>query len=626
MYKRIISVFVAFTLLFSVSGVFASAEGETDVVKNEIETNYPDLDLTALPGNKPMIIGAIEDIVDETCMYLYIYNPGRENITSGFIDGLSVEAENAEGEKISFIVSRFAFSVIDRSVGSDEGLFWKVRFNLMGYASRLSDYANKHTFSWNNFCVCTSSKNYFNYQNCVFSFDHSGEKTSISYDLSEVVTLDVHHTWYRSKGKVEKYPIYDEIHTVYFSIPDGYTKYYSNLYSVASTYTKKHTTPIIIGTNPFDLSVDPDFVGPLYPGTEEISVLDFINSLSILSRDYEVISESTGMGLKYYYTADFAANIMEGLGISQYDINGYVYNDTYLAYYLYCDNKIENPEDLKVFEEELFAYIESCESNGLNLDLFDSSKYIPWSEKTIDDTFDSISYSTQIKDDYGALVDEYGLWVGSLFWLYRGNNKKIQEICERYLVDVPDKDIEDEPYLLLCDNVVKSDAATLSDQEFSDKYLIHIDDVAEFKEFLNENKNVVIYRFDVAEYYTTEIVFGTQNQTSGMFNSLEDDYRYCVVEQSLYYNFRVIDVTFHEDDTFVSLCVNSHPQNFASDPGLETDDPPIEWDPDVDLIKDDGIRLLIKAAVVIISILVLLYGAKCLLDAVASSGSNKKNE
>lgn len=638
MFKKIISVFVAFTLLFTVSSVFASAESEADVVKEEIKTNYPKLDLTALPGNKPMVIGAVEDVTDETCLYLYIYNPGRENITSGFIYGLSVEAENAEGEKISFIVSQFAFSVIDRSVGSDEGLFWKVRFNLMGYASRLSDYANKHTFSWNNFCVCTSSKNYFNYQNCVFSFDYTGEKTTISYDLSEVVTLDVHHTWYRSKGKVEKYPIYDEIHTVYFSIPDEYTKYYSNLYSVASTYTKKHTTPIIIGTRDFNLlppGVDgsfpipdfSDFVGPLTLGQLTGNMgLDFINFNSMLSKDYVELPISTGMGNKYSYTADFAANIKEGLGVSQYEINGYVYNDTTFAYYLYCDEVIEKPEDLKVSAEELFAYIEEFESKGYNLNLFDSSKYVPWSEKTVNEKFESISYSTQIEDNLSELIDEYGFKVGWMFYWHRNNPTKLQELAERYLVDVPDKDIPPTSFLQLCDDNVRKDAENLSLQAFSDKYLINVDDVSEFKDFLNKNKNVVIYRFDIAEYYTTEIVFGTQNQTSGIFHPLEDEYRYCVVEQYVYYDFRVIDVTFKDNDTFVSLCVNSHPQNFASDPGLEKDDPPIIKDPEPETLGEDIIRLLISIAAVLVGVAIILIGLKYFLDVIASSGSNKKNE
>lgn len=137
MIKKIISVFLTFTFLFSAFCIFASAEGETDVVKEEIKTNYPKLDLTALPGNKPMVIGTVEDVTDETCLYLYIYNPLKENIYGGSIFDLSVECQDSEGKTTSLNIGVIAFSVVDKSFDSE---FYKVRVNLYGKSSVMSEY------------------------------------------------------------------------------------------------------------------------------------------------------------------------------------------------------------------------------------------------------------------------------------------------------------------------------------------------------------------------------------------------------------------------------------------------------------------------------------------------------
>ena len=608
MIKKIISVFLTFTFLFSAFCIFASAEGETDVVKEEIKTNYPKLDLTALPGNKPMVIGAVEDVTDETCLYLYIYNPNKEVIKSGNVNVLSIECHNAEGKKNSFKIELIAFSIIAQS---SDGYFYKVRIDLSGKASRMSGYDAKHIYSWNRVDIRTTTNAYSNIQSCMFSFVYTGKETTISYEQSEVVTLDVHHTWYRSKGKVEKSSIFDEIHTVYFSIPDEYTEYYSNLYSVASTYTKKHTTPIIIGTNSQIIRRNPN--------RPDLCIKD----VPFLSKDFEhgYLYDDLLLGEKSVLKSEFCANISSGKEV--------IYNVDYwiddLYYYFHCTDEIEEDEDLKITSEEFFAYVEKCESQNLNLKLFDSSEYVPWSEKNINEKFESISYSTQIEGNLGALQDEYGIWIGTLFWLNRGSPTKLQEIADRYLVDVPDKDIPSTSYLQLCDDNVIKDASNLSLQAFSDKYLINVDDVPEFKDFLSKNKNVVLYRFDVVDYYSEEIVLVSQDGT-GVPEVVEDGHRYCAVQQYAYYAFRVIDVTFQDGDTFVSLCVNSHPQNFASDPGLEKDDPPIIKDPEPETLGEDIIRLLISIAAVLVGVAIILIGLKYFLDVIASSGSDKKNE
>ena len=204
--------------------------------------------------------------------------------------------------------------------------------------------------------------------------------------------------------------------------------------------------------------------------------------------------------------------------------------------------------------------------------------------------------------------------------------KTLQELSEKYLVDVPE-DIPENANLLLCDEQVKSDANNLSNQEFSDKYLINIDDVPVFKNFLSNNKNVVIYRFDNCEYYADEVVLGYEDQGFHEYESNGD--RFFLLQQYAYFDFRVINMTFNNEGTFISVAVNSHPQNFISDPGGWEGEPPISIKPPSEIkdnISSDLIRLLITIAIIVVSVLVICIGFSGVIKGVFSMTFKKKEK
>ena len=615
MKTKILSVLLLCTLFFSIFGVFASASDGTDLLRTEIESNLPDVDLDNLPGNRIITIGAMEDLIDESCLYLYLYNPKKLNVRSGYMN-LDCSFESSSG-KTSKSYDIIAFSVVAKT---NDGNFCKVRIDLSSIADKLKKYNTVHSYSWDKVVLKYSSlgsvKEETVLQEYEWKFDYSTGSCNVTYNVEEVAELDVHHTYYRTPSATASRNTFDEIHTVYFSIPDEYTKYYSKLYSVASTYTKKKTNGVLIGTD------------PLLKNTDMDSLLLFLNHNSMLSSDYKLGTNSYGETLvvDFFYTTDTAFNVSN---------DKYVYYEILdknflcdIGFYFYCDNVIENPEDLKVTEEEFFEYVCAYEEESYShiFDLFSSSEYVPWSEKTINDSFDSIAYANRISGDFSKLVDAYGMKTAFQFWLHRKNPLKFQELCEKYLVNVNAENLTDVQNLLLCDTQVREDANALSNQEFSDKYLINIDDVPSFKEFLKNNKNVVLYRFDVVDYYSDEVVLGKTNE--GAFQKYESEYRYALVQMYAYFGFRVIDVTFNDEGNFVSLAVNSHPQDFASNPGLEEDEPPVEWDPKLDDLGDDlkakAIRLIINVVIVIVSVAVVILGISWVLDGIFSIPVKKK--
>ena len=611
MKKKILSVLLLCTLFFSIFSVFASAADDTDVLKEEIEMNYPNLDLTTIPGNKPVVVGAIEDFIDETSLYLYIYNPNKEMILSGCIYDLRVDYEAADGRKGYFVIETIAFSIIDNS---NDKCFYKARIDISGKASRMKGYDAIHTYSWERTTVKEASGYTDVIQSYLYKFDYTEGNVKITYDIKETVTLDVYHTYYRTPSATASKNTFDEIHTVYFSIPDKYTKYYSKLYSVASTYTKKKTAPILIGTQ------KGRFVNPA-------AELNHFRDMTILSSDYSVVYGEPPD--KNQYIESYTGYNISNLEYRRYHILDKTF-DGELGYYFYFDGEIGDIKDLKISDEEFLEYVYLFQENYSQINLFESSDFHPWSEKTINDTFDVMYYHDRIQGDLGALVSTYGWKTGIMFWLHRKNPTKLQELSEKYLVDVP-KDIPENANLLLCDEQVRNHANTLTDKEFSDNYLINIADVPAFKNYLNTHSNVVLYRFDVDEYYADEVILGKEDF---IFIEFEDDYRYVLAQKYEYFDFRVINVTFNDEGTFVSLAVNSHPQDFGSDPGGWEGEPPIELNPKPDDLGDDlgddlkakAIRLIINVVMVVIIVAVVIFGISGVMDGIFSLSFKKKDK
>ena len=222
----------------------------------------------------------------------------------------------------------------------------------------------------------------------------------------------------------------------------------------------------------------------------------------------------------------------------------------------------------------MLDYISYVQAKGYNLNLFDSTEFYPSSTKTVNDTFDSISYGSQAS--FNTVAKDYGAYYAFLLWLYRDNDAKKQELLDKWGFEVNYKDITDEPYLILVDDAMKAELNKMTDQEISDTYLINLSDVDDFRYYVRSNKNVVLYRFDVTDYYS-ELLDFSSTPVKGIFNP--DPEQYAVVQQSIYYNFKVIDLTFELEDGYHSYVVNSDPKDFTSDPGyVDTDKPPVDFD------------------------------------------------
>lgn len=554
----LISVFVA---VFSVN-ISADNSNVDMTLEEEMKSNISGFDPDTYVGRKGLnIVGASTNESSGSSkgyyLYIYVYDSYDRDHTYGQID-LTATSKGAFDH-----VERFKLlpgSCIGRSNG-----FFKFRFDLSSVYSKLHRLGMESlTFSWTFLKVYFSELEPWNvqdftyYQNNEFVITLNDDGTSdISFEQSEIATLDVDYTSYKTSA-TEGWKTRDEIHSVWFSVPDEFKGYYDYLYSVSSIYTKKHLKPTLVCPSGHIADFDKNFI----------------------SSDYTTSVYNSTLGYPTYYYADTVIGSTKDTTFSKYVIDRYIDQVGLI---------VEGDEDCRLKNEDFIAYIKQLEDMGGKCDFYEGNAEVYTaafpSTKTVNESWTSIPYVE--KASFFDISEEYGFTCGFLMWLYRNSPDKLQEVAERYAVDVNyDKLLSSpQPYLVLVDDETKKEIASLSDAAVSKNYLIGIDDVQSFRSYLSSHNNVVLYRFDVTEY-SSEYLYEFEQLSDGSLKP-DKDIQYAVFQQSLFFDFRVIDVTFNKDGEYVSLNVYSDPIDVGGDVEVPSDDPPITIDPDVDQIVGD---------------------------------------
>ena len=206
------------------------------------------------------------------------------------------------------------------------------------------------------------------------------------------------------------------------------------------------------------------------------------------------------------------------------------------------------------------AYIqdkfEIWQNDGSNKKLFVDSEFY-FTTRTIDQSFDSLTYDTQA--DFWERVEDYGLFSALLnHW-----------VSGKFSVD---EDVYDIPYIVLCDDAVRLDLKSLPKESFCYKYFIDEGDYEDFKAYLNSHDNVYLYRFDVSEHWSDVLLAG--GSSNGKFYKSDTLTRSFGICQTAYYDdFQVVNLTFKNDDSYLSAAVTSEPQDFIG-PGAVVDGDP----------------------------------------------------
>lgn len=581
MKRRIFSSLLLLVVLFNVLSLVVFAEGagdavvaaETDLLLEEMKANMTDeatgktkFDISKYPKSEngsPLIIGGYESgIFDELdpALYFYVYNPSEKEI-SQIKAGLRVKfILNGETVYNNFLLDQPAIELVNATIGDCSNRFYKAKIDLSSYASKYDPKeCTEHVFTldYTMFYYEGQSRpvKLDNEIDFTFGIDKTNKKLVCDVSNKEVDELEVGMTCYRHGSVDADLYTVNQINTAYFSVPDRYAEYFEDIYSIASTYKKKTTVPIMWGDFPSN------YLDYFYCSQQNGTALD----------QGHFVEAETGVW-KEPFEEPCIENCFSFDEIITFDFAGL--DATYKVPRYYIQER---------FEE--------WQNDGSNKKLFVESEYCH-TTRTIDQSFDSLSYLEQA--DFWKRVEDYGLLQALILsW----NEEKF----------VVEEDYYDIPYIVLCDDTVRNDLKNLSAESFCDKYFIEISDYSQFKIYLNGHDNVYLYRYDISEYWSDTLLAGS---TSGgefkQSSTLKKTFGVC---QTAYYDdFQVVNITFKNEDSYLSVAVTSEPQDFigpgsVEDPSPKTD--PLDWWAAL-MAKLEEFWAAIKRFMVIIAVVVVV--------------------
>ena len=381
-----------------------------------------------------------------------------------------------------------------------------------------------------------------------------------SVENLETLSLEVHHTNYRTGVSSLGADHYNEVNTVYFAVPNRIFKEYGNLQKIRAEWWEYKTKMAAITSNydyykntllpytgtytgEYNSSVD----NYLYSGYYGQSGMGYANHYFDWTYNKDLSMKSSLMFTQTYHS-DKVSDIMPYAFYSPaVDVDS-------VFKFLYSD-PIAGSVDSTQVAEWIYTYSNNlnhgyidCNGRKISKDLFeddvDSGRDMGYNDKTIDlgDTFDLNSYDSN-----------HNWW--NKFWDY---GFSWPDTSEQYSDVAPIYELKE------------SDLSG-SDADISKKLLINSDDVDELKDFFDvaekNEERVILFRFANTDYYCAPAFAPhVQNITK------TDTY---VAQQTVFLDFDIIELTFNKDGVYHVIPVVSSPMDIVN--GFTPPPPKFEW-------------------------------------------------
>ena len=398
----------------------------------------------------------------------------------------------------------------------------------------------------------------------------------------ETLKLSVHHTNYRTGVSEKGEDYYNEVNTVYFSVPGRVFEQYGNLQKIRAEWWEYKTKVATVTSNQ-------DFYNQLLPhvGTD---VGEYSSSVPVylytgysgtgsnpLIHDYHWVynvslsTKYTAFGTVFSYSfTDRKSTIMPYAFYSPVvDLNS--------VFDFLSSDPIAGSVSSSELQDWIYNYSNNlgngyvdCNGRKISKDLFedsvDSGRTMGYNDKTIDmgDTFDLLSYDS--------------------------NHSWWDKLCD-YGLSWPTTDEQYEGVLPIC--ILKDSDFSGTNADISKKLLVKEDDVSALKSYYNQEKakgnKVVIFRFASTEYYSAPAY------TSAGSNLVTCDTY--VAQQTVFFDFDIIELTFNEDGAYRVIPVVSSPIDIVN----EFQPPPEE-----ELFGNTSALWMIVMAIILIVILIIV--------------------
>ena len=546
-------------------------------------------------------------------LYVYIYNPKALNFN---VDSPSNKIQFSVTDNKSVSYFKYSLTFLNMSEKSDYyGLFYKFKINLTeSDISYLLNTLNpsKRIYNISGIELFTSeSKNAFD-NNVSLTYSYSGyakgfgpnvEAESTLYCVNndlETISLDVGHTFWRSKTSNKGQYYQNQVDTVYFSVPNKFLREYGKLQKILAEWYEYKTKDVIVTCDSITYNEILPYVGvPIFDSKGNELYNDFRRGLV---EDYRVGSAAN------YTTCNWRYNAQSVISMGSIcDI----------LYYL-----LPTPNWSSISTYDPYSSIDTTWNNALyeyilSYNISHENGYLPIKNGNISaDLFESdIDEYRKIDNSYGKIQNGYSYYEFDasidLFDLnsYNPNDHTFRENVNIYgfwkslwgSYEVEENSIVNQSPILQ----LKAEYFDGNPEDISDTLLINYNDVDNLKTYYNNavknDESVFLFRFAVTDYYSAPVdvcldylwdssiaVYKAEDGSSLAYRSV----------QSVFFDFDIIELTFSKDDILTVIPVVMSPIDIVNPPTSPN------FSNNNDIIKNDlNIFLMI---VLLILLLVLL--------------------
>ena len=494
-------------------------------------------------------------------LYFYVYNPQGLNLSETSAQN---KVQIAIGDEVNY--TKYTLEYCNKSQeAAYRGLFYKYRVkDSAKLLEKLN--SNERVYKISGIEILrVGNKNATEYTvggKYIFTGYSKGygpsesDESSLTCRIEEVETilLDVKHTTFRTNMSSLGAGHYNQISSVYFSIPNYIYNTYGNLQKIRAEWWEYKTKMALVTSN-----------RALYEAYLPYTTIDVGQHSDAVNGNFYMGRVATDTGTNLFTTErteyDWAYNIADEdkTGFGTHIITKVKSRSTRIPFAFYSEKAnsldgvfafftdTQNVGD--VTSNEVLNYIYNYRGSGallddngrdISADLFeatvDGGRTRGYNDKTIDleDTFDLKSYDSN-HNWWDKLMDFGFSWPET-----GGDYSDVAPIYE-----------------------VKSDDLIGTKESISKNLLVNEDDVVELQAAYAQSQlkgeHLVLFRFAVTDYYTQNI--------SGKMNGVEvseKDKNTYIATETCFFDFDIIELTFNKDGEYFVIPVVSSPIDIVS--------------------------------------------------------------
>lgn len=522
--------------LFDKTDVIEDLEATTINGKNIEFKDYP-----AKDGGDPEFMFltefgysySVEDM-DNYALYIYVYNPSCSTLSGTGNKVTMATAFDSNGD--GFAWSKFDLVMCSVSIGEYADRFYKFRVIDSDLANRVKSIGRKYDISEIELYTqgASSAVAYKIARSYTFTGYAAGLGEDVTADSTlsckssvfDTIELSLKQTTYRTGVSSKGAGHYNQVNTVWFTVPAKYWRSFDYLYAITSEWYEYKTKPMLV-TNSTAL------YDAMYSAREK-----YIDSYD------SSIPALYGGGARY-----------DGFDIYSYTIYDWAYNISVTNFNEKADClvrsipfvfKAESKPDLSFFQK-LFT----TRLNTGNIGSSEVEQYIQQFPKTAgtlsgkNGSIASFLFEDTVDDGCTRGYNKKTISLDDLFNLesYLSNHSWWDAFIQ-YGFKQPDLG-DDYSNVSPIQELSLTDAA-LSDDTFSKTLLIGTEEVSELKKDISTaaltGDKVVLFRFAVRDYFSQQV--GVLKRCSISLGENEDAY---VAQETVFFDFDILSLTFKKD-------------------------------------------------------------------------------